>query len=135
MGINGPEEKRINFAGVNFDENQVSSYGKTKEGLYYIDFKDGTKVKFAQQNRGASIYSNKVGTYNSQDFNNFDNIFVKGSEAHDAYSFNSCKGGSINTFDRNSDIINIDHDSSNIRVTRDKMDELRNQGYIFDDKY
>ena len=135
MGVNGPEEKRINFAGVSFDANQVSSYGKS-ESFYYIDFKDGTKVKFAQQNRGASIYSDKNGAYNNHNFNNFDNIFVKGSEANDAYYFNSCKGGSINTCgDQNRDIINIDHDSSNIRVIREKIDDLENQGYIYDDKY
>ena len=68
--------------------------------------------------------------------NNFDNIFVKGSEANDAYYFNSCKGGLINTCgDQNRDIINIDHDSSNIRVIREKKDDLENQGYIYDDKY
>ena len=128
MGINGPEEKRIEFAGVNFNPEQVAEYGKS-EDLYYINFKDGTKVKFAQQRRGASIYGERTGNFNDYSFRNFDSVFVKGSDKNDYYNFSACKGGSISTDgDKNGDIIRIDEDCSNMRISKDEWDDIYNDG-------
>ena len=128
MGIDGPKETRIDFAGVNFNAKDAAAYGKS-DGIYFINFKDGTTVRFTQQNRGASIYSDDFGSINRHNFNNFDNIFVHGSENQDYYSFRSCNGGSVSTYkDHNPDVISIDNDCSNIRVSKNECDELYNEG-------
>ena len=136
MGVNGPEEKRVNFAGVNFNANEVSSYGKNLDGLYYINFKDGTKVEYAQQTRGAILNQHSMGPCNTYAFCNFNSVFVQGGKGGEVYDFSSCQGGSITTYgDQRGDTIYIDHDCRNIHVIRDKFDYLDNEGIVFDTEF
>lgn len=132
MNINEENENIITLGGAQFDKTKALDYGTTvdKTGLrqFFINFKEGTKIRYPLQLRNARIDSKKLGNFYNHDFINFDTLFIEGSEEKDYYELQSCDNAYISTYkDNNADIINIDIGCSNVIVNIDDKDLVNNK--------
>lgn len=118
-----------NNGGVLFNESDAEKYGtrdnEKGERVFFIDFKNGTKVEYPRQSNGAEIKvtsgSYLGATYSSMNFNNLHGGTVWDSPSDDHYYLN------------NTSNLNVHLDNNVTRTERDTGKKIRDYDTVYCD--